>query len=70
MSGLTGDYSECCAWDLARPVLLDANLKWKEDFDYVAGRVCEMADGPTNWRHVIECRFVPVWHVAILFAIG
>lgn len=54
MSGLTGDYSECCAWDLARPVLLDANLKWKEDFDYVAGRECEMADGPTNWRHVIE----------------
>ena len=49
-----GDDSERWAWDLVRPVSLDADLKRKEDFDYVAGRGCEMADGPTNWRHVIE----------------
>ena len=53
------DDSERWAWDLARPVSLDADLKRNEDFDYVAGRGCEMADGPKNLRHVIELEVFP-----------
>ena len=54
MSCLARDGSERCAWDLARPASLGADLTRKEDFDYVAGQGCEIADGTTNWRHVIE----------------
>ena len=54
VSCLARDDSERCAWGLARPASLGADLTRKEDFDYVAGRGCEIADGTTNWRHVIE----------------
>ena len=37
VSGLAGDHSACCVWDLARFVSLDVDLKQKEDCYYVAG---------------------------------
>ena len=48
VSGLAGDHSERCAWDLARSVSLDADLKRKEDCYYVAGRESEIADELTS----------------------
>ena len=34
VSGLVGDHSERCAWDLARSVMPDVDLKQKEDCCY------------------------------------
>lgn len=52
--GLAGNDSERRAWDPGRPASPDADLKLKEDFDYVSSRGCEIADGAMNWQHAIE----------------
>ena len=61
MSGLAGDHSKRCAWDLARFVSLDAELKQKEVIVLLAGGVgWRIGSMRLNWR------FFRAWYVAIL----